>query len=180
MESDLVAPVDTVDNASASPIPMTGADDPAATAPILSPAPALSAGVAVETGSDVELQLGSLGVGPAGVGGRHGSDGTLDGSSAVSFGYIDDADTSVLTMDLAHGPAIGLATRILPDNLIVYTRSSRRRADPPPTPTPAEEFIGKVTKKVDALVQAPIVHKRRAKLGFCLGSNGLQKIGIRR
>jgi len=50
--------------------------------------------------------------------------------------------------------------RVLPDNLIVYTRTPRKTA---PTPTPAAEFISKVSKPVEALVPAPVVRKRRAK-----------------
>jgi hypothetical protein len=50
--------------------------------------------------------------------------------------------------------------RVLPDNLIVYTRTTRRQDD---APAPAAEFLGKVYKKIDALVPTPTIQKRRKK-----------------
>jgi hypothetical protein len=53
-----------------------------------------------------------------------------------------------------------ITPRILPDNLVVYSRTPRRREEPT---TPATEFIEKITKIVDALVPVPSIPKRRAK-----------------
>jgi len=47
--------------------------------------------------------------------------------------------------------------RVLPDNLIVYSRMPRARVPPPDAAT---DYIGRVTRKVDAIVQVPVVHKR--------------------
>ena len=55
-----------------------------------------------------------------------------------------------------------LMYRVLPDNLIVYSRTRRTR-DPPPSPDATAEFIDRITKKVDALVPVPSVNKRRKK-----------------
>jgi len=55
-----------------------------------------------------------------------------------------------------------LMYRVLPDNLIVYSRTRQTR-DPPPSPDAAAEFIDRITKKVDALVPVPAVNKRRKK-----------------
>jgi len=64
---------------------------------------------------------------------------------------------SVTTETSADPPAF--PHRMLPDNLIVYSRTPRRRVET----TPAAEFIGRVTKKVNALVATPAVQKRRKK-----------------
>ncbi|CAO2142045.1 unnamed protein product [Urochloa humidicola] len=50
--------------------------------------------------------------------------------------------------------------RVLPDNLIVYTRSSKKHKE---VHTPASEFIEQVTKKIDPLVPIPTIQKRRKK-----------------
>ncbi|XP_025828532.1 helicase SRCAP-like [Panicum hallii] len=53
-----------------------------------------------------------------------------------------------------------LCRRILPDNLIVYTRTPRRRDE---TPSATTEFLNKVVKLVEAIVPAPAIQKRRKK-----------------
>ncbi|KAG2641611.1 hypothetical protein PVAP13_2KG225800 [Panicum virgatum] len=53
-----------------------------------------------------------------------------------------------------------ITRRILPDNLIVYSRRPRRLEDPT---TPATVFFEKITKKVDGLVPVPSIPKRRTK-----------------
>jgi hypothetical protein len=50
---------------------------------------------------------------------------------------------------------------VLPDNLIVYSRASKRQEAPS---TPAADFIGHVTKKITALVPTPTIQKRRKKI----------------
>ena len=53
-----------------------------------------------------------------------------------------------------------IAPRVLPDNHIVYSRTTRKTEKPT---TPATEFIKKITKNVDALVPVPSIPKRRTK-----------------
>jgi len=52
--------------------------------------------------------------------------------------------------------------RVLPDNLIVYSHTPWARVPPPPDA--ATDYIGRVTRKVDAIVQVPVVRKRREKM----------------
>jgi len=54
--------------------------------------------------------------------------------------------------------------RVLPDNMVVYTRTPRKTGQTiGPAPSPAADFISKVSKPVEVLVPVPAVQKRRAK-----------------
>ncbi|KAG2562776.1 hypothetical protein PVAP13_8KG201200 [Panicum virgatum] len=75
---------------------------------------------------------------------------TADGSV---LGVLEDHATTVTP-----GPALN--QRVLPDDLITYTRASRRQDNSNPA---VMDFIGKVTKPVQALAPTPTVHKRRRK-----------------
>lgn len=72
------------------------------------------------------------------------------------------ANLEAIMADPTLGPLVGVAPRVLPDNQIVFTRTSGRRVTSPP-PSPAADFNEMVTKKVDAIVQPPVVHNRREK-----------------
>ncbi|RLM87542.1 hypothetical protein C2845_PM04G12020 [Panicum miliaceum] len=77
----------------------------------------------------------------------------------VSTVFIDTLVPGTITSS-PDAPPSPAPRHVLPDNLIVYARTPRRREE---TPTPATEFIGRVSKKVDALVPTPEVQKRRKK-----------------
>jgi len=84
-------------------------------------------------------------------------------SVAAGAAPVDDVPISGTTVpELLLDVPVGATTRTLPDNLIVYTRTPRRQLTDP-LPPPAVEFIGRVSKDVDAIVHVPVVHKRRAK-----------------
>jgi len=59
--------------------------------------------------------------------------------------------------------APALQQRILPDDLIVYTRTPRTLKGHDAATSAVTEFIGKISKPVEALVPTPAVKKRRKK-----------------
>ena len=66
----------------------------------------------------------------------------------------------IMTTPVNQLVASELSHRILPDNLIVYTRKPRKREEGSPKMT---EFLNKIVKPVEAIVPAPTIQKRRKK-----------------
>ena len=112
-------------------------------------APEIPSGVAVESVTRVERSV--LAPGADLVGDVH-ADVPTSTPATTGEGSPDEptTDLSAATM-----------LRVLPDNLIVYSRMPRARVPPPDAAT---DYIGRVTRKVDAIVQVPVVRKRREKM----------------
>ena len=131
------------------------------------PAPVTSAGAAVDGASLSPSAVGEvaheLEPPPAGLVASAGvplAPATISGANADASRQLPMMFET--TVDVTLVPAttgLGIASRTLPDHLIVYSRKPRRVE----TSSLAEEFLSKITKKVEALVPVPNIPKRRAK-----------------
>ena len=131
------------------------------------PAPVTSAGAAVDGASLSPSAVGEvaheLEPPPAGLVASAGvplAPATISGANADASRQLPMMFET--TVDATLVPAttgLGIASRTLPDHLIVYSRKPRRVE----TSSLAEEFLSKITKKVEALVPVPNIPKRRAK-----------------